>query len=188
MGNKLGVFLAGGLVGAAAALLCAPRSGRETRTLVADKVNEAWGEAQNLGTQAGSNVQQAYQTATARGQEVAQGAVARGQEFAQAAQARGQQIYGQATARVQEVASNINPGFGQRDDELRAKIEAARQRIANQVAQNAEQSSAAAESTIPVSPEATEAAAPAAPATPAEQPVEGAAPAEGEGQAPKAAE
>ena len=43
MSNKLGIFLAGGAVGAVAALLCAPRTGQEARTMVAEKVNEAWG-------------------------------------------------------------------------------------------------------------------------------------------------
>ena len=38
MSNKLGIFLAGGAVGAVAALLCAPRTGQEARTMVAEKV------------------------------------------------------------------------------------------------------------------------------------------------------
>ena len=49
MSNKLGIFLAGGVAGAAVALLCAPRTGQEARTLVAEKVNAAWGQAQNIG-------------------------------------------------------------------------------------------------------------------------------------------
>ena len=70
MSNKLGIFLAGGAVGAVAALLCAPRTGQEARTMVAEKVNEAWGQAQNIGADAGVNAQQVYQSAAARGQEV----------------------------------------------------------------------------------------------------------------------
>ena len=58
MGNKLGVFLAGGLVGAVAALLCAPRTGSETRNMVAEKANAVWGEAQELGAQTASTAQQ----------------------------------------------------------------------------------------------------------------------------------
>ena len=52
MSNKLGIFLAGGAVGAVAALLCAPRTGQEARTMVAEKVNEAWGQAQNISADA----------------------------------------------------------------------------------------------------------------------------------------
>ena len=63
MGKKIGAFLVGGLVGAAAALLYAPRSGQETRVLVSEKMNAAWGQAQEFGAQA-----------QARGQEVVQGA------------------------------------------------------------------------------------------------------------------
>lgn len=37
MANKFGMFLIGGVVGAVAALLAAPRSGAETRAMVADK-------------------------------------------------------------------------------------------------------------------------------------------------------
>ncbi len=122
MSNKLGFFLAGGAIGAVAALLYAPRTGEETRAIVAEKANAAWGDAQNVGANAGSSVQQAYQAASVRGQEVVSN----------------------VSARVQEAASNIKPSFTQNSDELREKIEAARQRIANQVAKNAEEDSAAA--------------------------------------------
>ena len=123
MGNKFGAFLAGGLAGAVVALLYAPRSGQETRAMVTDKMSAAWGEAQELGSQAGANMQHAYQDAASKGQEVVQDVAAKGQE-----------LYGQATQRVQEAADNIKPAFSQKNDELRDKIEAARQRIASQVA------------------------------------------------------
>ena len=91
MGNKFGAFLAGGLAGAVVALLYAPRSGQETRAMVTDKMSAAWGEAQELGSQAGANMQHAYQDAASKGQEVVQDVAAKGQE-----------LYGQATQRVQE--------------------------------------------------------------------------------------
>ena len=72
MSNKLGAFVVGGLVGAAVALLYAPRTGVETRALVTEKMNTAWGGAQDFGAQAQVNAQQAYQTAVERGQVVAQ--------------------------------------------------------------------------------------------------------------------
>lgn len=99
MGNKFGAFLAGGLAGAVVALLYAPRSGQETRAMVTDKMSAAWGEAQELGSQAGANMQHAYQDAASKGQEVVQDVAAKGQE-----------LYGQATQRVQEAADNIKPG------------------------------------------------------------------------------
>ena len=42
MANKFGVFVFGGLVGAIAALLCAPRSGEETRAMAADSMSVVW--------------------------------------------------------------------------------------------------------------------------------------------------
>ncbi len=136
MGNKLGTFLLGGLTGAVIALLYAPRSGKETRAIVTERVNEAWGEAQEIGSQAAGNVQQAYQ-----------GAAANAQDF-----------YGVATARVHEAADNIKPVFTQKNDELREKIESARQRIASQVVKNMEESQEVAEDAIPVVAEVEEAA------------------------------
>ena len=148
MSNKLGVFLAGGAVGAVAALLCAPRTGQEARTMVAEKVNEAWGQAQNISADAGVNAQQVYQSAAARGQEVVS-----------SVQAKGQEVAGQAAARVQEVASNLKPSFTQDNDELRDKIEAARQRIASQVAKNAEETGQATEQVVEAVAEGVEPAA-----------------------------
>ena len=122
MGNKLGAFLAGGLAGAVIALLYAPRSGQETRAMVTDKMNNAWGEAQELGAQASANAQHMYQEATAKGQDFAQNVAEKGQQFASAAQSKGQELYGAAASRVQEAAENIKPAFSEKNDELREKI------------------------------------------------------------------
>ena len=74
-------------------------------------------------------------------------------------QAKGQEVAGQAAARVQEVASNLKPSFTQDNDELRDKIEAARQRIASQVAKNAEETDQATEQVVEAVAEAVEPAA-----------------------------
>ena len=148
MGNKLGAFILGAGVGAAIALLVAPRPGVETRAIVADRLNTAWNGAQDFGTKAAAQTQQVYQTATARGQEFAQAAAARGQEFAQAAGVRVQQAAGAVRDAAGAAASAVD------SDELREKIEAARQRIASQVMRNAEQSRDAANDTIDVTEDA----------------------------------
>lgn len=145
MSNKLGAFVVGGLLGAAVALLYAPRTGVETRALVSEKMNTAWGGAQQFGAQAQVNAQQAYQTAVERGQVVAQDVAARSQSVAQNVAARGQELYGQAQARVQEAAGVVKPVITDKNDQLREKIEAARQRIAAQVARNAEEAAEAIE-------------------------------------------
>lgn len=136
MGTKFGAFLAGGLAGAAIALLYAPRPGEETRAIVTDKMSTAWSDVQEKGIQAAENVQQVYQEATIKGQQFAKEAQEKGQQFAKEAQEKGQEFRTQATARVQEAAGTIKPAFSQKNDDLRDKIEAARQRIAAQVARN----------------------------------------------------
>ena len=148
MGNKLGVFLAGGLVGAVAALLCAPRTGSETRNMVAEKANAVWGEAQELGAQTASTAQQVVE------------------EVAGPEAATRQDPYGGAASLVQEATSGVKPAPVGSDD-LREKIEAARARIAAQVAKNAEESAAAASEEIPV--EVAQEEAPAAGASEGEQ-------------------
>ena len=44
--GRLGYFVLGGVVGAGIALLFAPRTGEETRALVAEKADEYWGKGQ----------------------------------------------------------------------------------------------------------------------------------------------
>ena len=171
MGNKLGVFLAGGLVGAVAALLCAPRTGSETRNMVAEKANAVWGEAQELGAQTASTAQQVVEDvagadAAARTQTFAQDAVVKGQNVVSAVASKGQEIYGAAASRVQEAKNSVKPDPDGTDD-LREKIEAARARIAAQVAKNAEESAAAASEEIPA--EVAQSEAPAAGASEGEQ-------------------
>lgn len=178
MNDKFGAFLLGGAVGAIVALLCAPRTGVETRAAVADRLNTAWNGAQDFGEKAGAQTQQVYQNVTARGQEFAQTAAAnaqefaqtaaaRGQEFAQAATERGQEFAQAAAARVQQAAGNMKAASASlNSDELREKIEAARQRIASQVVRNAEESHDAVVDTIDVDAAVTDASAAAAPESP----------------------
>jgi gas vesicle protein len=112
----IGAFLFGGLLGAGIALLYAPRSGKETREAVSEKVNDVWGQAQGIGASATTNVSQ----------------------FAHDVGKKSQEVYGSAASKFQETTSNVKPVFAEKSDELRNKIEAARQRISSQVVKNAE--------------------------------------------------
>lgn len=109
--GKIKSFLTGAAVGVGAALLLAPQTGEQTRTIIIEKANAVAGEAKDFS----SNLPGAAQDLVKNAQEKARG-IAGGEQAAPAPAA---------------------------DDDLREKIEAARQRIAAQVKANAEQSQAA---------------------------------------------
>lgn len=116
--GRLGAFVLGGVVGAAVALLNAPRPGDETRAIITDWCNNQFGD----------------------GNDIAAGLGDRARQTVDRAAAAGQQAYSSAASKVQEVGKNV-PGVGNSavdGDELRAKIEEARERIAAQVVQNAD--------------------------------------------------
>ena len=147
MANKLAWFICGGVVGAVAALLYAPRSGAETRAMVAEKANEVWGQTKDWGAQASENVQQIYKEATEKGQEV----FAKGQAMVQNAAEKAQETAKDMAGKAKEAASNVAPKFAESNDQLRDKIEAARQRIATQVMKNAQEAEAKANDVIEAS-------------------------------------
>lgn len=150
MSNKFGAFLAGGLVGAGIALLCAPRSGAETRALVAEQANAAWGQAQDLGSQVAAKGQQVYDEAAAKGQAIYADAAAGVQAAYTQVSEKGRHVYAGAAQRVNDVAGAVKPVFTEKNDELREKIDAARARIAAQVVKNAEVAHAAVTEKVPV--------------------------------------
>ena len=152
MAHKLGVFLTGGLLGAGIALLYAPHTGAETRQCIANRAMQMWGQAQDLGNQAAEYGQEMYDDAVEYGQEL----------YTEATEV-GKQVYSQATthataaaARATTAVNNVKPVFAEKNDELRHKIDAARERIAAQVAKNAE----VAQATAVVEPAAEEGVAP----------------------------
>lgn len=59
-GSVFGAFLLGGLIGAVLGLLFAPRSGRETRDMLADRANEYWGSAGEMYAQGREKVNEVY--------------------------------------------------------------------------------------------------------------------------------
>ena len=115
--GKVSSFVTGAAIGAVAALLLAPKTGEQTRAFVTEKASSVVGEAKDFAAGMPGSAQDAIKAAKEKGQGLASG-VTGGADFAKPASAA--------------------------DDELREKIEAARQRIAAQVMENAEQSKAAA--------------------------------------------
>lgn len=116
--GKISSFLTGAALGAAAALLLAPQAGEQTRTLITEKATAVAGEAKDFGA----------------------GLPGVAQDVVKTAQDKAMGVVGMATGAEAAPAASTAA-----DDELREKIEAARQRIAAQVKENAEQAQAAAE-------------------------------------------
>lgn len=116
--DKFGSFVAGILIGGAAgaitALMLTPQNGEENRKLVADYASNIANNAQEFSNNAYTTIQGGIKTATDKGGEILENVKAAGVKA-------GEQ-------------------FGEKNDELRSKIEAARERIAEQVKKNAEES------------------------------------------------
>ena len=120
--GKFATFVIGGLVGATAALMLSPRTGVENRKVVVDKFNESCPIAGDVQGKAGMLVDSVAATST----KVINTVVDKGQD-----------LYNNAT-RSQAVTVASPEVFSEKNDELRQKIDAARERIVTQVAKNAE--------------------------------------------------
>ena len=113
--GRISSFVTGAALGVIAALLLAPQTGEQTRALVAEKANAVTGEAKDFGAGFPASAQDAIKSAQEKAASFTKG------------------------------AAPAAPAASVADDELREKIEAARKRIAAQVAANAEATKAAAE-------------------------------------------
>jgi gas vesicle protein len=70
-GSVLGAFLLGGLVGAVLGLLFAPRSGKETREMIAERAEDYWGEAGEMYATGKDKVVEVYGTGVDKVTEMA---------------------------------------------------------------------------------------------------------------------
>lgn len=138
MGRGLRALIFGGAVGAALGILYAPRSGKKTRAILAEKTDALWGqEAQDKGTILGE-VAKTTKTAVEAGQNIFN--VAQKGKFGdvtkEAAQ-MGQKLFHDTSNFVGDFTNdNVRPVFSEKNDELRKKIDTARAKIATQVAKN----------------------------------------------------
>lgn len=136
MGKGLKGLILGGAVGAALGILYAPRSGKKTRALLAEKTDALWGEeAQKNGTILGE-VAKTSKTAVEAGQNIFNEAK-KGKfgEITREASKRGQEIFKSTSDFVGDFTNeNVRPVFSEKNDDLRKKIEVARKKIAKQVA------------------------------------------------------
>lgn len=95
-GARIAYFAIGALIGATAALLFAPKSGRELREDLADATRKGVDRARETGSQLSSRAGEYYESATARAGELASGvreaASRRGERLSAAVEA-GKQAY-----------------------------------------------------------------------------------------------
>ena len=121
--GKLSTLIVGGVIGAAAALLLSPRNGEENRALLKEKLGDEYIIPAPVQEKANQFVQQAAVTSTKVINTVVDSA---------------QDAYKNVSARTQNITPASPELFSDKNDELREKIDAARARIATQVAKNAE--------------------------------------------------
>lgn len=142
--GKFVPFVIGGIIGAAAGLLLSPRTGAENRAKLSEALNE------NVKIEVPANVQE-------KAGQFVDAAASTSQKVINTVVDNGSDAYKNVVSRV-----NQNPtvqAFSDNGDELRQKIDAARERIATQVAKNAEAARDAAVDKIPVAIDAAQGAA-----------------------------
>ena len=142
--GKFVPFVIVGIIGAAAGLLLSPRTGAENRAKLSEALNE------NVKIEVPTNVQE-------KAGQFVDAAASTSQKVINTVVDNGSDAYKNVVSRV-----NQNPtvqAFNDNGDELRQKIDAARERIATQVAKNAEAARDAAVDKIPVAIDAAQGAA-----------------------------
>lgn len=170
MGKGIRALILGGAVGAALGVLYAPRSGKKTRAMLAEKTDALWGEeAQKKGTILGE-VAKTSKTAFEAGQNIFDEAKnSKFGEITKEASKKSQEIFKNTTAAVGEFTEdNVRPVFSDKNDELRKKIESARAKIAKQVATDVK--TGATRTVKPATRKAPAAKKPAAKKAPAKKP------------------
>lgn len=134
--SKFGCFASGVVIGALgggiAALLLTPKTGEENRALVADYATNIANNAQSYSDQVAASFQDGIKQASTVG--------------------------GNFVGNVKSAVETAGTQFNDRNDELRAKIEAARDRIAQQVKKNVEQDEAEDDEVAPAEVESEETA------------------------------
>lgn len=104
-GSFLSGFLIGGLVGGAVALLLAPQSGEETRTLIRDKSVE-------IKDKTVTSMEEAY----ARAEQAAADARTRAEELAKIAQSRAEELREQGQVVLEEQRAKLSKNLAPKEE------------------------------------------------------------------------
>lgn len=103
--GKASSFILGGLIGAAAALLMAPKSGAETRVLVNDKINEVVGGSVDIDGQVTNVINKVTNAVKGEVSEVAEPAVTSNDELREKIEAARARIAAQVAKNAEEAAA-----------------------------------------------------------------------------------
>lgn len=140
MGKGFKGLLFGGAIGAAIGILYAPRAGKKTRALLAEKTDALWGEDVKNPDSMLAGAVRATKSAVEAGQNFFNDATpGKFGDFTKDAKAKTVNFAQETEKKAQNfVPENVRPAFSEKNDELRKKIDSAREKIANQVARNLE--------------------------------------------------
>lgn len=147
--GRFTAFVIGAAAGAAASLLFTPRNGAENRALLSQAVNE------NCKCPVSAQTQR---KAKQKANQLVDAAATTSTKVINTVIDNGSDAYKAAANRVQQITPPSAAAFNNNSDELREKIDAARERIATQVAKNAEAARDAAVDAIPVAVDAAKGA------------------------------
>ena len=115
--SDFGAFLAGFVIGAATALLLAPQSGEETRTVIRDKSIELKDKAAESTAETRARAEKAYAEAQAKAETAMKEMQTRADELAQQAKVKTDEIKQQGQVVLEEQKAKF--------DEQKAKVEGA---------------------------------------------------------------
>ena len=135
MMGKFTTFIIGGVIGAAAGFFLSPRTGAENRARLGEAMGTYCKVPEGVQERAGQLVGAAANTST---------------KVINAVVDNGSEAYKNVATKAQAAINPAAQSLSTNGDELRAKIDAARERIAAQVAKNAEAARDAAVDKVPV--------------------------------------
>ena len=138
MGKSLRKIIIGGVIGATLGVLYAPRAGKKTREIIAEKTESLWGEeAQNQGTIIGEVAKTTKSAINATKNvcsEVIGAKTDKIQNPENETSANNKEYIEDKASDFSE--SNVTPVFSEKNDELRERIENARVEISGKVKEN----------------------------------------------------
>lgn len=111
-GAFLSGFIIGGLIGAVVALLFAPQSGEETRTMIKEKSIELKDKAVEAGQEARAKAEQALEEARLKAQEALEDLRTRADELTSVARERAKELQTRGQVVIEEQKAKIETKLG----------------------------------------------------------------------------